>query len=489
MLPAIALLIAALGAWAYFCWGGLYSLHLRWIRLDEGYAAGYPAVALALWWLWRHRQLCERSIAAPAWSAAIVFGGMLLLCAIGQLVQLQILQQLGAFGALWSGGAMVFGWRVARVLIFPFALVALGIPLWDFLVDPLRAMTVWFNQHVLAWLEIPALIDGFFIVLPAGTLEVAGGCSGLSLLLAMTLVGLLFAESHVLPLRRRVAIVLLAIAVGILDNWIRVLVLVLLAHFSQMQSELLHNHGNLGWWIFATNLLPYFWLAAKIEHWRGAASVVQGAGDYVALDARQLRNLQAAALAAIVAIGATSAAVAALDHRRGSAAAGFAGPAAAVAVQPSWLPQYRGYDVAQAWRTKLGGRDAELVALTYIEQRADKKLIYYSNVIAGEYALRPLDRVSIAPDFEVNVSVVHDTASRIVWWYWWVDGATATSPLATKLLQLRAMLAGDPSAALIALSLPCNRSECAEVAARMMPAATALLIEARRMHAAAQQAN
>lgn len=481
VLPVLVLSVLAIVVCGFFGWQGLYSLHLRWIRLDEAYALGYPAAVLTMWWLYRHRQLFLRQPLAPAWSALPLFVGAVFGVAIGQLVQLQLAQQLGTIGMFWAGATAMLGWRAGRLLLFPLMLVTLAVPVWDFLIDPLRTMAVWFNQHMLSWLEIPALIDGYFIQLPSGSIEVADGCSGLNLLLAMTLVGLLFAESHRLPRERRVAIVLLAIAMGILDNWIRVFVLVLLAHYSEMQSELLHNHGSFGWWIFAASLLPYLWLASRIE---------MGAHDQKAsaeaLHGRTVnsRQWQRMALVVIVTTSFMGVAVSQLEHRRGRAIAGFSGPAGAISSMPSWLPEYRSHDVAQSWKMVVAGRDFELTALTFVEQGAEKKLIYYSNVIAREHALRNMGLVSVAPGFDVNAAVVNGgSAARAVWWYWWVDGAVSISPLKTKLLQLQAILFGDPSAALIAISTStrCDRSDCAQLIEALTPTITPLLIESRRM--------
>jgi EpsI family protein len=479
VLPASLTLLAVM-AWGVFSWQGLHSLHLRWIRLDEPYAVGYPAVMLCAWWLFRHREAIRRRIAAPHWLAFTLFAGALLGFAIGQLVQLQLLMQLGAIGLMWTGALCLLGWPVGRLLLFPLMLMALAVPIWDFLVDPLRTMTVWFTQHMLDALAVPALIDGYFIHLPAGDIEVAGGCSGLNLLLAMVLMGLLFAESHAMPRERRVAIVLLAIAFGILDNWIRVLALVLIAHFSQMQSELVHHHGNFGWWVFAINLLPFLWLAARIEG--PVRSAVAHTADAVpGMTAQQGRAIVRSAVALLAGMVIVGAAVAQLENRRGAMISGFADPTGGIAQAPGWLPQYSGQDVTQSWRFTLDGRPLELLALTFVEQRPDKKLIYYSNVIAGEHALRASGRVEVAPDFAVNTAVVNGGGLRAVWWYWWVDGAVSTSPLKTKLLQLRAMLTGDPSAALIALSTPCQRSDCTALIEELTPQVRPLLLESRQM--------
>ena len=72
---------------------------------------------------------------------------------------------------------VVMGWRSAWYLAPTLSLLYLAIPLWDFLLLPLREATIGFVGAILDLLAIPALIDGFNISLPAGMLVVAGGCA------------------------------------------------------------------------------------------------------------------------------------------------------------------------------------------------------------------------------------------------------------------------------------------------------------------------
>ncbi len=474
----VALSMALVAAWWLFSWPALRSLHLRWMRFDEPYAVGYPAVALVVWWVWRHRAALGQRLSPPSWLAVGLFAATLLLGAAAQLVQLMLVQQLVVLGSAWLALVALFGWGAGRLLMFPFVLLALGIPLWDFLVDPLRMMTVWFTEHMTRLFQIPAHIDGFLIGLPTGMLEVAGGCSGLNLFLAMALIGLLFAESDRMPKARRVAIILLAMAIGILDNWIRVFALVLIAHRWGVEHHWVQHHGSLGWWIYAVGLLPYFWLAGKIEHVGVRMSAPEPSPPHSGVDAAPSSvpaGMFMVALLLLIVVGSRH-----FEARRGMAEHGFTAPAGALPlpVAKAWLPTYAGHDVAQAWQLMRGGVVYEVVALTYIEQRNDKKLIYYSNRIADEHALLDSGYLSVAPGFGVNTTLVQGNPARLVWWYWWVDGSVSTGALNTKLLQLRAMLVGDPSAALVAVSVACG-DECAAVQAQASEDVLQLLGELR----------
>lgn len=462
LVPAIVL--TAFASWLFFCWPALYALHLRWVYLDGPYSIGYPTVIMSLWWFINRRHAILSGPIAPAYTALPLLLLALMASAAGSLIYLQIVPQLAVPLLMWLLLGVVFGWRASFAAIAPCAVLYLAIP-WLDIGYVLRAMTVWFSQHMLDWLHVPALIDGFTISLVSGVIHVAGSCSGFNLLLSAVFIGLMYGEMAEQNAVSRVLFVMLAAVIGIIDNWIRVLALVLVAHYSNMTSELVYHHGSFGWWIFAASLVPYFLMARRLERSPSLAvqEVVRGTSV-----SWPFKRMVFAALVATMMMWGTVATMGHLQDRSGESA-GFAIPQTAIAIRPSWLPHYQGQGFTQAFSITNEAGSYEILALTYIHQRFDKKLISYDNYIADEEHLREMGRVAIDPDFTVNTAVVHNGSSRVVWWFWWVDGKTSASALKTKLLQLTAMLMGDPSASLVLLSSPCLPADCAAAAELTAP--------------------
>jgi hypothetical protein len=275
--------------------------------------------------------------------------------------------------------------------------------------------------------------------------------------------------------------VALALAFGILDNWVRVLLLVLIAHFSEMESDLVRHHGNFGWWVFAVGLLPYFWLAARIERrTKSPSSAARTAGEAPKAPViMRTAPLLAGGLMLILWVGMEQ-----LQQRHGAASAGLELPVAGKPATALWMPEYTGQDRVQTWRLPVGARVFDLTALTYVEQLTDKKLIYYSNRIADDKRIRYAGHVDLASGFAVNTALLDADVTRQVWWFWWVDGSTSTSALRTKLLQLQAMLFGDPSAALIVLSARCTQTDCRQALVEPDTATRELLLALRAIKVA-----
>jgi len=467
-ITSLVSLLLAITSWAYFCWPALLSLHQRWVRWDEPYAIGYPTVALSLWWFWERRDRLSKTNWVPAYSAWLALIPILAIGIAAALIYLQVVQQLVAPAILWLVVAITMGWQAARVLAAPIALLFFAIPFVD-IGHPLRAMTVWFSQHILDLLHIPALIDGYQIALPAGTIEVANSCSGFNFLLAALFIAIALAELGHQKISQRIGIVLLGAAVGLFGNWIRVLSLVVIAHYSNMQNDLVNHHGNYGWAIFTVIQLPYFWLVGRIQS-RGAKVIIpRPTSSQIETAQRAWPQIAIAQLMVTAVITLSSVTTLLFEHRSGSANTGFTAVPGASATRPSWLPDYRGQDVTQSWKAGTAAHLFELTTLTFVEPRADKKLIYYGNVIAAENDLIDLGQISVSSGLDANAAIIKRSPTRLVWWYWRIDGSTSATPLKAKLLQLRALLFGDPSAALVVLSIPCWHQDCAQLSSRMPP--------------------
>ncbi len=118
--------------------------------------------------------------------------------------------------------------------------------------------------------DIDFEVEGVFVYLiGVGTFEVAHGCSGLRYLLVggQALV-LIYGELYLSRLRSRITLFCLGgVAFALLANWIRVFVIIYMGGYeTNMQSGLIEDHENFGWWVFAGTLVPpLYFLARQLE--------------------------------------------------------------------------------------------------------------------------------------------------------------------------------------------------------------------------------
>lgn len=438
----------AFAAWLFASLPALRSLHTKWIDVGDSYVLGYPLLVAALWLIYQRRARLAAIAPTPSWLGVALFAASMWAIYSARLIQLQIAQQLMLPVSLWCGVFALGGWALARVLLLPIALQYFGMPIWDLLVGVLQTMTVAVVHLVLGLMHIPAWFQRNHIHLPNGILTVADSCSGLNLLLAILLIATLQSEMGRFDPRRRIALFIIAGIIGLLDNWIRVVALILIAHYSQMQNPLIYSHASFGWWIYAASLIPFFWFAHFLERRSMVPRAISTPNIATSVNPSIVQIVVLIIVVALCELG-----VRALGGREGRVQQ-LEVAGSARAITPEFMPRYSGYDIRQAWEVVSAHGRYELLALIYTQQKENKKLIYYDNVIAADLQIKAMGDFQVGPH-RLKYAVINGAQPRIVWWYYWVDGEITSSPMRAKLFQAKATLLGDPSAALIVLSQRC----------------------------------
>jgi exosortase len=434
-------------------------LHSRWLKFDEPYAIGYLVCAIAIWLIVEQRKPILSAVVSPSVGAGLLFLLSAAMSLAARLVQFQLLQQLMMPVSLWLLIVCLLGWRIGRLLLFPLAMIYLAIPIWDALVPPLRWFTVAITQRALVLLGVPAYVAGYEITLPAGKIIVEDGCSGLNLFMASVVVGSLQFYLMAQRLWRRAAVLLAAIVIGVVDNWVRVITIVLVGHFTEMRSSLVHHHVNFGWAVFVGGLVPFFVVVRWFE--RGGRTISAPASAAI----RDALPYQRIALygAGVALVGAILLSATTVLEQRVAQPMAWPAPPLALSTQAEWLPLYIGYDQQQAWRVNLDGASYQVLVLTYLHQSVDKKLIYYSNRIADERHTRVTERFMASASLPVNQSIIDANGARVVWWFYLIDHRVITGGVAAKWRQLIGLLRGDQAASLVAISTQCLAADCSDI--------------------------
>ncbi len=406
----------------------------------------------------------------------------------------------------------VFGRHALRHVAPLVAIFMLAVPFWELLVPALQGATIAANRLLLAASGIDAEVRGDTIRLAAGTLQVAGSCSGLNYFMAGLTVGSMYA--YLIPLHRaaRAAVIASAAGIAILSNWIRVFGLVVIGHVTAMRSPLMEDHATYGWVLFALSLLAFFAVARRLERW-GAPSVSaardpsRGAHGLLSLSAGQgpppsgrSRRRGLLLLAAATGIGASgpllfllldarpapatvSEQVSGIHPDRGwiRAAVDTVPPAhrvAPAAARPSagpstsWHSAFLGADVHRVEHWRQGDAEVRVDRLVYLRQDQGKELIGNGNRIApaidlvSDRLIGPLD----ADARTVRQAVVRTAeGGRLVWYWYHVAGTDTPSAARAKVYELLAVFRGRSASELVAASAPCGPTDCA-AAARLLQA-------------------
>ena len=232
----------------------------RWTESTGDFSHGWliPIVSAVVVWM-RRRDLA----AAPKRVSGIglvVVCGALLLHWLGAKSQQTRLSLMGLILLIWGIPFYLFGWEVARRLIFPCAYLIYCIPLnfLDSLTFPLRIFMASVTTLLLNGMGIAAERSGSAIYSLAGggfSFDVADPCSGLRSLLAMTALTAVYASFTQKTLLKKWILFLAAIPIAVAGNVVRVTTVALVAEAFGEKPALGLYHDYSGYVVFAVGIL------------------------------------------------------------------------------------------------------------------------------------------------------------------------------------------------------------------------------------------
>jgi exosortase A len=339
-LAALALVAATFAA----LWPGTASLVEHW---EDGvrrtYTHGYAVLAISAWLIWRARARLAAERAAPFAPALLLAAAIGVAWLVAFRAGLQILHQLMLPALAASAILTAFGFAVLRRMAFALAFLYLAIPIWDLFLPLLQLVSVLAVRTMLRVADIPAYFQGNTIEIPAGAFEIADGCSGLHFFVVGVTIALLYGEVNRDTLRARIKLIVFACLLSMATNWLRIFVIVLAGHLTDMQHTLVANeHYSFGWFMFAGAMVIFFLVVRRWPAVPAAAAPPPPAT--AALSARGM----AMALLALLLVPAWLA----VDGNRAEAAA------LARSLPPA-LSSLATASTGQAWRPVFQGADAE----------------------------------------------------------------------------------------------------------------------------------
>lgn len=470
-LGAIGLVLLA---FALF-WPTTVSLSVRWQdSVHRTYTHGYLVVALAVWLLWRGRarwsQVCAR--VSPIGLVALVG------CSLGWLVAyragLQIVHQALLPLIIATAILSCFGLAVTRRMALPLAYVFFAIPVWDAVNPLLQWSSVFAVRTLLRLAGIPAFFADNTFQIPAGSFEIADGCSGLHFFVVALAISVLYGEINRDSLRTRIALVVLASVLAMLTNWVRIFIIVVAGHLTDMQHYLVsEEHYSFGWFLFAGMMLLFFLV---VRRWP-VVSTDEGVATRSASDPAIPLIGAACAIAGLLLApvwnlidSRQSADVAALGEYP-QTVPGWEGRAFADA---SWQPVFNGADRESRAEFHASGVRVESYAAIYALQEQGKEIVYYLNSLLGR-SLRAEPATLPAMAVPWTQMEVSDAGGErwLLWYSYQVGESRETRGLQMQIDYGLRSLFDDPLSAIVALRSRCS-TDCTAAQAALAQFAAAL---------------
>lgn len=227
-----------------------------WLHQEEySHALLIPLISAYL--LWQQRAALARLELNGSWVGVgiILFGALLQIA--GVLAAVDVVQQYGLLIAIYGLVIALLGMRAAADLWAPLLLLALMVPLPQFLLGNFSSQLQLISSHIGVWFirlfGISVFVEGNVIDLGGYKLQVAEACDGLRYLFPLMTMGFIMAYMFKVAMWKRALLFLSSIPVTILMNSFRIGTIgVMVEHWGQSMAEgFLHEFQ--GWAVFMTS--------------------------------------------------------------------------------------------------------------------------------------------------------------------------------------------------------------------------------------------
>jgi exosortase A len=424
------------------------------------YTHGFAVVALVGWLIVRRR----RQLAEQPRSASLVGAGLTLLAGalwfLAVRAGIEIIHQLLLVPLMLFTLWALFGMRTARVLWLPVAFLWFAVPVWDVVNPLLQEATVQAVQVLLKIAGIPAYVDGNTVHVAAGVFEVAGGCSGIHFFIVSLALGSLYGELGRDTWKVRGLLLGMAAGFALVANWVRVFIIVVAGHLTNMQHYLVREeHYNFGWAVFALMMLLYLLIARRIAPPERDDSAAPESESLPAADTRVAVML--AALACVVAIPlweiGNPVQPASLPVAGESLPKAPSGWSRATAGSPTWNPVVAGADQEErAEYVDMHGRSLAVFVATYAMQRQNKELIAYGNSLIGANEGTVVSSARVQADAPAHEIVVEKADQRALIRYYYLVGNRRTARgVVAQLWYGLSALGGASNSSVVAMRAAC----------------------------------
>ena len=211
--------------WIYSAWNG---------ETDYEHGLLFPVVIAGLI-IYRLKDLKLAVTNGSSWGLLWMAVGILFY--IGGYRTLQPRIAMGSLPfILWGSAMFLWGWRVAKILMFPLFFFWLAIPLPSFqqATTHLQLLATSLAHHGSGLLGVETVVEGTKVLPVKGNwkpLDIATGCSGIRSLMALLMISAAWAYIAKMAFWKRVLLFLAAFPLAILGNALRVISIFVIAEY------------------------------------------------------------------------------------------------------------------------------------------------------------------------------------------------------------------------------------------------------------------
>ncbi len=220
---------------------GIYFFYQRWIKLGSDLAIRFDMTGFLL--------LITASV---IWLFA-------------HMAEVEVVQQLIFIFIIYLIFWTVLGYRISRQFAFPVLLLICAIPIWALINEgALQIITVKTVAFMLKLVGVNSYVENVRIFIPEGAFSVNPECAGMQQLMAAISLGAIYAYLNNFRLIPLLVYMVLAAALALMLNILRIFIVVFSGHLTNMQSYFVRvEHVSLGWALFGAGMFIFMLLSNR----------------------------------------------------------------------------------------------------------------------------------------------------------------------------------------------------------------------------------
>ena len=441
------------------------SLSNLWLKMDYAYSYGFICVALGLLTAYQNRKQTLTIKAKPSYLAFILLIGASFTWFLSHYLKIQIGAQLILVPIIFFIIASLYGKKVALSQTVPLLYLLLSIPVWDYLNTALQSLTTQVATAILETTSLAFFFEGNRITLPYGVIEIAGGCSGLRYFLVSLALTLFYSQQRSNTLKTTLLLFTVGAIFGLIANWARVTLLILIGYQSQMQSELMDDHEAFGWIVYLIVAIPAGIIMNYIERHSKEKPAIETNTTYNFIPSNK-----------IIACCLLSLSVGPALYLFSQQAQSTSQPSYALNPEPpnsswikqsnyfnNWTPNFEGAEqiITQTFTQINKKRNITVIGLFYGEEKQGQELVSEQNTLADPKIWNfsnTTSEYSFPSSVPVVSAVIRNTKgqTKLVYAYYEIGNYQTNKLLFAKLSQLQSITTPEILKGLFAYSIDCE---------------------------------
>lgn len=457
------LFVVSLAVFLLANFSALVSIFDEW-NSDGPYSHGFLgifAVAYAFW-LKRNSIISTEHTSISFTISMLGLLGSLSVNLVAVLASIQQLQLLALFFIVLFLFTSFYGFKALRVCALPFTMLLLILPVWNVLQLPLRELSTAAGQWGPELIGIAVDRDHYRLSTIGGMFDVEPACSGLGFFMVSALLAFCVSFFNKLSFKRTLTFLMICLVISIIANWLRVIIIIVVGTYTEMNHFIVHDHLTFGWIVFVVCLIPVIYIAR--EYFDNS----QQPDEEIKLSETTASPINKAqlviTLSALIAFSVASYWIPSRYDQNYALTVADVPSYQAVSsnknYSPNWKPYSQGASKERFFYYIKDEMGFQVYLADYVKQEQASEMIYVENYLFDKQFWHHMQDKSLTLENsenlqKVNLVVVQRSANRyrlIASWYS-INGYLTSDKKQAKLAEVKATLLGQPGSTLVAVAL------------------------------------